>query len=220
MPVGSKVWLSTEHLRCNRPSKKLDARFIGPFEVVQQINPVAYRLQLPRSLRIHPVFHRSLLQPANTSRPAPDPPAPLQVEGEEEFLVRQIVDSRRHRGTLQYLMDWEGYSPDDRSWEPASDVHAPDLVADFHHRYPDRLGPDLPEGDPGGGMVSCPVPLIRHLTSPCGQQRSQKQQRTRLVLSRDHLCPLHKSSLAPAGNTWSRLQPEYPARRSLQRRIG
>ncbi|XP_061449381.1 chromo domain-containing protein cec-1-like [Rhineura floridana] len=144
LKVGDRVWLSTKFLRSQWPSHKLEARNAGPFRITQQINPVAFRLQLPASFRIHPVFHRSLLTPALPPHPLsskPLPPPPIQVNGEEEFEVAQILDSRRHRGRLQYLIDWQGYSPEERSWEDATQVHAPRLVQRFHQRYPDKPGP-------------------------------------------------------------------------------
>ncbi|XP_061482570.1 transmembrane 9 superfamily member 2 isoform X2 [Rhineura floridana] len=127
LKVGDQVWLSTKFLRSQRPSQKLEARNIGPFRITQQINPVAFRLQLPASFRIHPVFHRSLLTPTLPPHPLSSkllPPPPIQVNGEEEFEVAQILDSRRHRGRLQYLIDWQGYSPEERSWEDAAQEDA------------------------------------------------------------------------------------------------
>ncbi|KAK3548954.1 hypothetical protein QTP70_021664 [Hemibagrus guttatus] len=47
--VGQKVWLSTCNLCLHLPCKKLIPKFIGPFEIIRQVNPVAYRLRLPAS---------------------------------------------------------------------------------------------------------------------------------------------------------------------------
>jgi len=61
--VGDKVWLLHRNLKTRRPSDKLDYRRLGPFRVSKQVNEVAYRLNLPSSMKIHPVFHVSLLEP-------------------------------------------------------------------------------------------------------------------------------------------------------------
>lgn len=58
---GDQVWLSTTNLRLACPSKKLAPKFVGPFPVKKKLNEVAYELSLPDSLKIHPVFHVSLL---------------------------------------------------------------------------------------------------------------------------------------------------------------
>uniref|UniRef100_A0A803SRK7 Gypsy retrotransposon integrase-like protein 1 n=1 Tax=Anolis carolinensis TaxID=28377 RepID=A0A803SRK7_ANOCA len=141
--VGDRVFLSTRFLPSHRPCRKLDARFIGPYPVVAQLNPVTFKLQLPRSMRIHPVFHRSLLLPADGVRPDVNRPAPVPVlvDGEDEFEVQDILDSRFHRRRLQYLIDWVGFGPEERSWEDASTVHAPDLTRRFHQTYPAKPRP-------------------------------------------------------------------------------
>jgi hypothetical protein len=61
--VGDKVWLLRRNLKTRRPSDKLDYRCLGPFRMSKQVNKVAYRLDLPSSMKIHPVFHVSLLEP-------------------------------------------------------------------------------------------------------------------------------------------------------------
>uniref|UniRef100_A0A803TXD7 Gypsy retrotransposon integrase-like protein 1 n=1 Tax=Anolis carolinensis TaxID=28377 RepID=A0A803TXD7_ANOCA len=148
--VGDRVFLSTRFLPSHHPCRKLDARFIGPYPVVAQLNPVTFKLQLPRSMRIHPVFHRSLLLPADGVRPDADRPAPtpVLVDGEEEFEVQDILDSRFHRRRLQYLIDWVGFGPEERSWEDASTVHAPDLTRRFHQTYPAKPRPRISGREP------------------------------------------------------------------------
>ncbi|CAJ0955626.1 unnamed protein product, partial [Ranitomeya imitator] len=72
--------------------------------------------------------------------PSVDPPAPVLVEGELEYIVEKILDSRVSRRKLQYLVKWKGYAQEDNSWVFASDVHAPDLVRAFHMAHRGRPG--------------------------------------------------------------------------------
>ena len=165
--VGDKVWLSTRNLRLKVPSKKLAPKYMGPFQVTAQINEVTFRLDLPDSIRVHPVFHCSLLKPyvenTFTGRHSPPPP-PVRVQGEEEFVVEKILDSRIHRGKLQYLIGWEGYPPEDNSWEPEENVHAPRLVKEFHQQHPGKPAPMVPGGHLGrGGVLSGLEPVASHV---------------------------------------------------------
>ncbi|CAJ0951578.1 unnamed protein product [Ranitomeya imitator] len=69
-----------------------------------------------------------------------DPPAPVLIEGELEYVVEKILDSHISRLKLQYLVKWKGYGQEDNSWVFASDVHAADLVRVFHLARSDRPG--------------------------------------------------------------------------------
>src|ERR1700686_3908514 len=98
---------------------------------------------------IHPVFHVSLLEqycpnvlPGRTQ----PPPPPEEIEGELEYEVEKVLDSKVVRGRLLYLVDWVGYSPEERTWEPSEYLEgAADAVADFHRRHPNRPSPsDIP----------------------------------------------------------------------------
>ena len=142
--VGDMVWLNRRNIRTTRPSQKLDIKRMGPFRIEEIVGEArsAYRLQLTPQMRVHPVFHVSLLEPYRENQLAgrtQDPPPPLEVEGDLEYEVKEILDSRIVRGKLKYLVDWVGYRPDERTWEPMEHVqHAADAVAEFHRHYPNR----------------------------------------------------------------------------------
>jgi hypothetical protein len=76
--------------------KKLKPRFVGPFEVVKLVGTMSYKLQLPATMKIHPVFHVSLLKPYSGTPIVP--PAPIVIDGAEEYIVEAIVNHRTTRG--------------------------------------------------------------------------------------------------------------------------
>ncbi|KAL0161859.1 hypothetical protein M9458_041255, partial [Cirrhinus mrigala] len=143
---GDSVWLSTRDLHLRLPCRKLSLRYIGPFKILRQINDVTFQLQLPPRYRIHPTFHVSLLKPyfpSATESPGAEagPPSPEVLDQPSTYTVHQILDLRRRGGHLEYLIDWEGYGPEERCWVPRNDVLDPSLLSDFHRDHPDRPAP-------------------------------------------------------------------------------
>lgn len=118
----------------NQSFSKLSPRFYGPFKVLEKIGTVAYKLDLPVTSRIHPVFHVSQLKlklgpttPIVTTLPA--------IIDYDKWEPEAILDRRMYKkgnqaGT-QWLLQWKGHSKDDATWEDADDicVRFPELAA-------------------------------------------------------------------------------------------
>jgi hypothetical protein len=139
---GDQVWLEGKNLRINQPTAKLAPRRHGPFKIIQVMSAVNYRLELPTQWSIHPVFHIDLLTPyretimhgPNFTRPTPE-----LIDGEEEYSIEKILDSRQfgRRWRLQYLVKWEGYPDADNMWVDKDDVFADDKIREFKISNPD-----------------------------------------------------------------------------------
>lgn len=100
-------------------------------------------------MKVHPVFHVDLLErfhPDPIPGRSPKPLPPVVVDGEEEFIVESVLDSRLFKGQLQYFVHWKNYPVSERTWEPAQNLtNAADLVKEFHDHHPRKPRP-LPRG--------------------------------------------------------------------------
>lgn len=148
--VGDKVLLDGKNLKTTRPKAKLSDKHHGPFEVTDVLGPVNYRLKLPPTWRIHPVFHAALLLPyVETEAHGPNFPSnpPELIDDKEEYDVETILDSRatRNKRGVQYLVKWLDYPSSDNSWEPSSNLtKALPLIEEFHRRHPNAYSKPLP----------------------------------------------------------------------------
>lgn len=108
-------------------------RYYWPFQIKERISPVAYRLQLPKGARIHPVFHCSMLKPFKGS---PEKTKPIELPPtftNNQLLISPlaILDYRRRssepNATWKVLVQWHDLSSYETSWEDW-----PQLCQDFH----------------------------------------------------------------------------------------
>ena len=105
-----------------------------------------YRLELPPDIKIYHVFHISLLNPtAEDPYPGQHIPLlpPVEVDGDQEWHIEEVFDSKMIQGRLKYLVKWIGYEAD---WQPAENFNRLQAVEDFRRRYPNKPGP-LPNDD-------------------------------------------------------------------------
>ena len=124
--VGDVVLLSTQNLRLKGIPHKLQRKFCGPYKIVEKIGTQAYRLKLPDTWRIHPVFHVSLLKHWRESA-VQSVPGEVELEDAdrpEYFEVEKILRWRWSKKTRQrrreFLVLWQGYPTEDAEWIPAS----------------------------------------------------------------------------------------------------
>eukprot|EP00882_Tetradesmus_deserticola_P000856 GHRQ01000930.1.p1 GENE.GHRQ01000930.1~~GHRQ01000930.1.p1 ORF type:complete len:1344 (+),score=98.92 GHRQ01000930.1:408-4034(+) len=132
--VGDSVFLSTVNIKMKfKGSPKLLPRWIGPFKVLEQINPVAFRLELPSNLKVHNVFHISLLKPVAAGTSIVAVPPPTMIDGELEYEVEVIVSHRFvGHGKLQFLVKWLSYGVEHNTWEPeANCANCPEKVSEY-----------------------------------------------------------------------------------------
>ena len=106
------------NLKSTRPSKKLGPKRYGPFKVTEKIGHAAYQLLLPDNWKlIHPVFNQDLLMPFKEAsyttqhKPRPSPP---KVVGDK--LEYEILDARKRRNLVKFLVSWKGYGPEHNQW--------------------------------------------------------------------------------------------------------
>ncbi|CAA7270378.1 unnamed protein product [Cyclocybe aegerita] len=109
--VSDQVFVKAQFFQTTCRSKKLAKKFLGPYEIIAQVGSHSFTLRLPQSMRlVHPVFHVSMLEPFKPStilNHAVEPPAPVEIEGELEYKVAKIVDSkidRRRKCKLLYYV--------------------------------------------------------------------------------------------------------------------
>ena len=161
--VGDRVLLSTKNLKLKGDMpRKMWPRFIGPYKILEAIRGVSYKLELPEGMRIHNVFHVSLLHKYQQG-PNMLQPLPVHiVDGELEYTVEaimahKVVKARASKKGKQsvkvlFLTAWEGYDRAHDSWEPGEmlqDTEALELYLQAVLARGEVLPPGYtPEGTP------------------------------------------------------------------------
>lgn len=121
------VLLATKHVNPpflrGKGSKKLRSKYIGPYRIARKISPTAYALDLPATVKIHPVVNIEYLKryhenPAEFADRTEPPPPPVIIDGEEEYEVEEVLSHRNRKdGKKDYKVKWLNYGLEDCTWE-------------------------------------------------------------------------------------------------------
>ena len=117
-------------------NKKLSIQRVGRFKIKRRVSPLAYELELPSNMKIHPVISVTNLEPLPPGedpykRRVNDHPPPIEEEdGTEDnnldkewksFYIEKLLDKRlrrygRGKKIIEYLVKWTGYGPEFNEW--------------------------------------------------------------------------------------------------------
>jgi len=107
--VGDLVIFSTKDLKyqmVGRKTEKLTERFVGPYKVKKIISTNAVKLQLPSTVKIHPVVNVSRIRRyvGQVEGQRKEQLTPVIIKGKEEWEVEQILNKRKVREKDKYLV--------------------------------------------------------------------------------------------------------------------
>ena len=109
--------------------KRLSPRFAGPFKILKRVGSLAYKLELPSHVRVHPVFHVSLLKKyvANVNHVLQDN-SKVKDDGtlkvEPDVILDRRVKHLRTRDIVEVLVKWQTYPVEDATWVDLSVLHS------------------------------------------------------------------------------------------------
>jgi hypothetical protein len=137
--VGDWVFLRLQpykqmSLKQAKKDNKLSPKYYGPYKVLQKIGTMAYKLELPASSRVHPVFHVSCLKkvigdkiPVQTILPELDEEGKIILE--PEAITDTRIHQLRNRSISEYLIKWRKLPAEDSTWEDESFIQKhPELL--------------------------------------------------------------------------------------------
>ena len=132
--MGDKVFLKVSPwrkvLRFGKKGK-LSPRFIGLYEVLERIGPVAYRLALPPKLaKLHDVFHVSMLQKYRSDESHILTIQEIQVQQdfsydeEPKVIMAREVKQLRNKQVILVKVLWQHHGKEEATWEPKATIRA------------------------------------------------------------------------------------------------
>ena len=149
---GYRAYVCVGHMWMNRTARKLAEKKVGFAPIISQPSAMSFTIRLPSTIRIHPVFYMSELKPDDPitfEDRNQQPPPPLTVDGQPEYLIERIIDSKckrvRRKCQLQYHVKWVDYpisnNPSDWILADAFDDPARQaLTTAYHTQHSNKPG--------------------------------------------------------------------------------
>ena len=133
--------LSTKDLKyqmVGRRTEKLTERFVGPYKIKKIVLLNAVELELPSTIKIHSVVNVSRIQRyvEQVEGQRKEQPAPVIIEGEEEWEVERILNKWQIQGKDKYLVQWKGFMAESDTWEGRENLeNAKEAVKEYKKEY-------------------------------------------------------------------------------------
>ena len=121
-----------------RRTEKLTERFIGPYQIKKIVSSNAVELELPSTVKIHPVVNISRIQRyiGQVEGQKKEQPALVIIKEEEEWEVERILNKWWIREKDKYLVWWKGFIAKSNTWEEKENLgNAKEAVKEFEKEY-------------------------------------------------------------------------------------
>jgi len=121
-----------------RRTEKLMERFVGPYKMKKIVSSNTVELELPNTIKIHPVvniskIHRYIRQVEGQRK---EQPAPIIIEGEEEWKVERILNKQWVREKDKYLVRWKGFTAESDTWEGRENLeNMKETIKEYEKKY-------------------------------------------------------------------------------------
>ena len=139
--VEDLVMLSTKDLKyqmVRRRTEKLTERFVGPYRIKKIVLSNTVELELPSTIKIHLVVNVSRIRRyvRQIEGQRKEQPAPVVIEGEEEWEVERILNKQQIRGKDKYLVRWKGFTAESDTWEGEENLeNAKEAIEEYEREY-------------------------------------------------------------------------------------
>ena len=139
--VENLVMLSTKDLKyqmVGRRTEKLTERFVGPYKIKKIVLSNVVELQLPSMVKIYPVVNVSRIRRyvGQVKEQRKEQPAPVIIEGEEEWKVERILNKQQIREKDKYLVYWKRFTVESDTWKERENLkNTKEAIKEFKKEY-------------------------------------------------------------------------------------